>query len=102
MWHVKIRDLSFEDGLHLLEDTLHRMQSGSHVAPEIHAALNQTKARLLARWAEAEEKGGHPENALELKLAGVGMIKETLSLWEAYLATSTSPLRRKSIELKLG
>jgi len=102
MWHVKIRDLSFQDGLLLLEDTLQRMQSHAHVSAEIHAALNQSKARLLARWAESEESKGNNEKALELKLESVGMIKETIHLWESYLATSTSQLFKKSIELKLG
>lgn len=102
MWHVKIRDLSFQDGLLLLEETLHRMQSHSHVSAEIHAALNQSKARLLARWAESEESKGNDEKASKLKLESVGMIKETILLWEAYLATSTSQLHKKSIELKLG
>jgi hypothetical protein len=102
MWHVKIRDLSFQDGLHLLEETLHRMQSQSRVPPEIQAALNQSKARLLARWAESEESRGNGEKALELKLESVGMIQKTIHLWESYLMTSTSLLHRKSIELKLG
>src|SRR5260370_721047 len=102
MWHVKIRDLSFQDGLLLLEDTLHRMQSHSRVPPEIQAALNQSKARLLARWAESEESQGNDGKALELKLESVRIIKETIRLWEAYLCTSTSQLHKKSIELKLG
>ncbi len=102
LWHVKIRDLSFQDGLLLLEDTLHRMQSHSDVSAEIRAALNQSKARLLARWAESEESKGNDEKALKLKLESVGMIKETILLWEAYLAASTSQLRKTSIELKLG
>ena len=102
MWHVKIRDLSFQDGLLLLEDTLHRMQSHSHVSPEAHASLNRSKARLLARWAELEESKGNTEEALKLKFESVNMISETIRLWEAYLATSTSQLHKRSIELKLG
>lgn len=102
MWHIKIRDLSYQDGLLLLEDTLHRMQSHAHISPEIRAALNQSKARLLARWAESEESKGNYEKALELKLESIAMIEETVHLWETYLATSTSQLHKRYIELKLG
>lgn len=97
----EIQGTHFEQGQRLLDETLNHINKSHHVSAEVLASWNQSKARLLARWSETEERRENYENALELKRECVAVIKETLKLWEECLS-SASPMQQKVLEKRLG
>jgi len=97
----EIQAARYEQGLSFLEEVLDHIVQSRQISAEVRASWNQSKARLLARWAEVEEKKGNIEKALTLKKENVAIIKETIELWQECLSL-VSPLHQKVLEKRLG
>lgn len=97
----EIQSARYEQGLLLLDEALDRIVQSHQISAEVRASWNQSKARLLARWSEAEGRNGNHEKALALKKECVQIINETIELWEKCLSFA-SPLYKKLLEYKLG
>jgi tetratricopeptide (TPR) repeat protein len=97
----EIQAARYEQGQTLLDEALARIAQSDQISAEVRALWNQSKARLLARWGEAEERRGNPEKALALSKESMQIMNDTIALWKECLS-SALPLNTKRLEFKLG
>lgn len=98
---VPMRAGDFMRASALLEETFARISLENAFHPEDHASFLYSKARLLARWGEAEEKQGHGEEGTRLRAECIATRARSITLWQE-CQFGALPLQRRYIDFRLA
>jgi hypothetical protein len=98
---IPMRASHFAEALAILEETFTRIAIDHAFRAEDHASFLYSKARLLARWGEAEEKLVHSVESERLRSECIAVLAESIILWKD-CQFGALPLERRYVDFRLA